>query len=55
MHAEGLAVWLLFRNSVVEHARAQVALDAAAFRAAVLYYHRAWRTPLAEPDSRPVS
>jgi tetratricopeptide (TPR) repeat protein len=46
MHREGLAFWILFRESLLAHAQMKVALDVAAFRSAELYYHRAWRHPL---------
>jgi tetratricopeptide (TPR) repeat protein len=46
MHAEGQAMWLLFRNQVHEHARMEITLEEAAFRGIAVYYHRAWRHPV---------
>jgi tetratricopeptide (TPR) repeat protein len=46
MHAEGQAMWLLFRNQLHEHAQLELALEAAAFRGLAVYYHRAWRYPV---------
>lgn len=45
MHAEGLAMWKIFRDSIAEHARRQVALAADDFRAISLYFHRSWHQP----------
>ncbi|HKH46868.1 MAG TPA: hypothetical protein VKM72_19590 [Thermoanaerobaculia bacterium] len=46
MHAEGQAMWLLFRNQIHEHAQMKLALEEAAFRGIAVYYHRAWRYPV---------
>ncbi|HEV2845092.1 MAG TPA: hypothetical protein VG477_09630 [Thermoanaerobaculia bacterium] len=50
MHAEGLAMWKVFRDSVIEHARRNLALAAEDFRAITLYFHRSWYQPAA-PES----
>jgi tetratricopeptide (TPR) repeat protein len=55
MHREGLAFWILFSRSLTTHARMRATLDAAAFRAAELYYHRAWRHPLGATEAPRVS
>lgn len=55
MHREGLAFWILFRDSLTAHAWMRATLDAAAFRAAELYYHRAWRHPLGAVEASRVS
>jgi tetratricopeptide (TPR) repeat protein len=46
MHAEGRAVWMLFRDTLAKQAREKLALNAAAFTQAAQYYHRAWFRPL---------
>lgn len=45
MHAEGLAMWKVFSDSVVEHARQRIAVAAEAFRTITLYFYRSWRQP----------
>jgi tetratricopeptide (TPR) repeat protein len=45
MHAEGLAMWKVFSDSIVEHAHRQIALTAEAFRSITLYFHRSWHQP----------
>jgi tetratricopeptide (TPR) repeat protein len=55
MHREGLAFWIVFRDSLASHATMKVALDVAAFRGAELYYHRAWRHPLGGAETPRVS
>lgn len=47
MHAEGLAMWKVFSDSIVEHARRRIAVAAEAFRSLTLYFHRSWRHPAA--------
>lgn len=47
MHAEGLAMWKVFRDSIVEHARRRMALAAEAFRSITQYFYRSWRQPAA--------
>lgn len=47
MHAEGLAMWKVFSDSIVEHARRRIAVAAEAFRSITLYYYRSWRHPAA--------
>lgn len=46
MHAEGQAMWMLFRNQIAEHARMRIVLEEVAFRGISVYYHRAWRHPV---------
>ncbi len=45
MHAEGLAMWKVFSDSIVEHARRHIAVAAEAFRSITLYFYRSWRQP----------
>jgi tetratricopeptide (TPR) repeat protein len=50
MHGEGQAMWLLFRNQIIEHARMRVALEEAAFRGMTRYFHGAWKYPMRFED-----
>lgn len=52
MHAEGLAMWKVFSDSIVEHARQRIAVAAEAFRAITLYFYRSWRQPAGSEDAR---
>jgi tetratricopeptide (TPR) repeat protein len=55
MHREGLAMWILFRDAMTEHARQQVALDAAIFHQVASYFLRAWRQPMNDAAQFPIS
>ena len=48
MHREGLAMWMLFRDAVLEHATERAVLDVAVFRRVASYFLRAWRQPLGD-------
>ena len=47
MHSEGLAMWKVFSDSIVEHARRHLAVAAEAFRSITLYFYHSWRQPAA--------
>ncbi|HEX7180302.1 MAG TPA: hypothetical protein VF756_00560 [Thermoanaerobaculia bacterium] len=53
MHSEGQAMWLLFRNAVVDHADHHVPVEPDAFRGIATYFHRAWHQPMRYVSSRP--
>ncbi|HVR99837.1 MAG TPA: hypothetical protein VMW27_24650 [Thermoanaerobaculia bacterium] len=55
MHREGLAMWMLFSDAVIRHAREKVALDAAIFQQVAQYFQRAWYQPLADTGPSQVS
>lgn len=52
MHVEGLAMWMLFRESLVRNAAQRTAVEESAFRGMALYFHRSWNRPMRFEDKK---